>query len=92
MTTLAEQSNVPSVVMRNIVGIPDFAVMVRGEYPPFARIAMTCVPFTTEIAVEVSEDALFVLGFKDTSQNANPMTVMLTAREARIRTFIEVKN
>src|SRR3989344_980632 len=47
MTRLAEQSKVPLVCTRNTVGMPAFAVMTRGEYPPFAVTSMNCLPSTT---------------------------------------------
>ena len=42
-----EQSNVPLVLKRMIVGIPAFAILFLGWYPPFARISMICFPSTT---------------------------------------------
>lgn len=42
-----EQSKVPFVSNRMIVGIPAFAILFRGWYPPFAEISMICVPSTT---------------------------------------------
>jgi hypothetical protein len=44
MTRLDEQSNVPLVSTRNIVGTPAVAVMMRGEYPLFADTSIYCVP------------------------------------------------
>ena len=42
------QSKVAFVFMRNIVGIPAFAAVSLGEYPPFTRISTTCLPFATD--------------------------------------------
>ena len=42
------QSKVAFVFMRNIVGIPAFAAVSFGEYPPFTRISTTCLPFATD--------------------------------------------
>jgi len=41
-----EQSNVPFVSNRKIVGIPAFAMLLRGWYPPLAWISMICFPST----------------------------------------------
>src|SRR3989344_1368728 len=46
MTKLAEQSNVPLVFIRKIVGMPAFASMTRGEYPPLAVMSTYCTPPT----------------------------------------------
>lgn len=47
MRTDDEQSKVPFVSNRMIVGIPAFAILFRGWYPPFAEISIICFPSTT---------------------------------------------
>ena len=47
MRTDEEQSNVPFVLNRTIVGTPARALLIRGVYPPFASISIICCPFTT---------------------------------------------
>ena len=42
------QSKVAFVFMRKMVGIPAFAAVSLGEYPPFTRISTTCLPFATD--------------------------------------------
>lgn len=44
--TEAEQSNVPLVLNRKIVGMPAWAIVRRGWKPPLAVISMICVPST----------------------------------------------
>ena|SRR3989338_435374 len=41
-----EQSNVPFVATRMMVGISAFAIVCCGEYPPLAPISMICFPPT----------------------------------------------
>src|SRR3989338_10605933 len=64
ITRLAEQSNVPFVFTRKVVGTPAFARITRGEYPPFAVMSTTCFPSTTETA-----EPLSVLGALHLNQN-----------------------
>lgn len=42
MRIAAEQSYVPVVFTRSTVGIPAFATVFRGQYPPFALISTVC--------------------------------------------------
>ena len=42
------QSKVAFVFMRNIVGIPAFAAVSFGEYPPFTPISTICLPFAID--------------------------------------------
>ena len=42
------QSNVAFVFMRNTVGIPAFAAVSFGEYPPFTPISTICLPFAID--------------------------------------------
>ena len=44
----AEQSNVPFVTRRKIVGTPAFALVILGEYPPLTSKVIICLPFSTE--------------------------------------------
>lgn len=46
ITSADEQSNVPAVDIFSTVRILAFAVVLLGEYPPFARMSMICVPST----------------------------------------------
>ena len=48
IVTAEEQSNVAFVFMRNTVGIPAFAAVSLGEYPPFAEISIICLLFATD--------------------------------------------
>ena len=44
IATDAEQSNVPFVFIRRTVGMPAFAALSLGEYPPLASISTICFP------------------------------------------------
>ena len=44
IATDAEQSNVPFVFIRRTVGMPAFAALSFGEYPPLASISIICFP------------------------------------------------
>ena len=46
--TADEQSKVPAVVIRSIVGMSAFAPVNFGEYPAFTPISTTCFPSTTD--------------------------------------------
>ena len=48
IVTADEQSNVAFVFMRKTVGMPAFAAVSLGEYPPFASISTICLPFATD--------------------------------------------
>lgn len=50
MTREDEQSNVPFVTMRRIVGRLDEATTDLGVYPPRAVMVITCVPFSIDTA------------------------------------------
>jgi len=84
---LAEQSNVPFVLTRKIVGTPALAITLRGEYPPFAEISMTCVPSMMR-AVGTPAFVSSVSGFTDINQNAPPTRSVLTATEMKADVFI----
>src|SRR3989338_1491382 len=47
MTKADEQSNVPLVLTFITVGIPAWAVVTLGEYPPLALISIICLPSIT---------------------------------------------
>ena len=44
-----EQSNVPLVIMRRVVGVLALATEILGEYPPLATTVTICFPPETEI-------------------------------------------
>ena len=48
IVTADEQSNVVSVFIRKMVGMPACAAVSLGKYPPFASISTTCLPFATD--------------------------------------------
>src|SRR3989344_7892623 len=79
ITRLAEQSNVPLVFTRKVVGTPAFARITRGEYPPFAVMSTSCFPSTTDTAVSLSTPAGF-----DVNQKAPKMSKRLKQIETRI--------
>ena len=87
MTRLAEQSNVPFVFTRRIVGMPAFAITLRGEYPPFAEMSIICRPSTMKTAGTPPPPSP-ASDPEDTNQNAPPMRSPLMATETNIDLFI----
>jgi len=73
MRTDEEQSNVPLVLKRMMVGMPACATLVRGWYPPFARISMICLPSTMLTLFASAE--LSVEGLPRESMKAPPMSM-----------------
>src|SRR5690606_32177758 len=45
--TAEEQSKVPVVLNRKIVGIPEVPMLFIGKYPPLAVTSMICLPSST---------------------------------------------
>src|SRR3989344_2162989 len=84
MTKLAEQSNVPLVFIRKTVGMPAFASMTRGEYPPLAVMSTYCTP-PTIVAVALPPPPP---DERADSQNAPPTRRTLTIIEMMTGFFI----
>ena len=88
---LDEQSKVPLVETRRMVGTPAFAVIIRGEYPPFAVISMICFP-SRVMAAGDGVTLVSGAGESEAYQKAHPTMTTLTAIEIIVGLFIlEIK-
>ena len=63
MVSADEQSKVPRVFILITVGMPDFASVFFGKYPPLALMVIICFPFSMRTLSEARVCAVFELCF-----------------------------
>ena len=89
MVTPEEQSNVPSVFMRSVVGISAFAEVAVGKYPPLTPISTSCLPSATDTLLV--EEVATVLLPPPVNSSTPPTIATLRIIAAIVSLFIRLE-
>ena len=89
IATDAEQSKVPFVFIRSKVGMPAFAALSFGEYPPFASISTICFPSVMDTFATLGVEPL---PLEPAKRMAPPMRALATTTAIAVFMLLEVED